>query len=264
MKEKISITLDDLLIREVDSFIDGIRIRNRSQAIEFLLRKSLSERRTAVILAGGPEEKLRVDNTFKPLVAIKGKTVIERMIENLKRNKFSEIYIVGRKNVLSEIFKTIGDGSDFGVEIKYVEEKEEKPITKQDTARTLKLLKGKINKPFLCLYCDILFDFNLIPIWNFHLRSYNIATLVLMTSSSPHKWGNVKLEGENIVEFVEKPKKSENYIVYTGIFVASPEIFEQKGNSLEYEIFPAIAKKGLLGGYVASGKCEHVHELRNK
>lgn len=264
MKEKISITLDKELIAEIDYFVDGIRIRNRSQAIEFLLRKSLSERKTAVILAGGPEERLKVRGTYKPLLEYKGDPAIEHTIKNLRKYRFVEIYIIGRKHVLSEIFKVLGDGSDYGVELRYIEEKPEKPITKQDTARTLKLINGKIKKPFLCLYCDVIFDFNLSAIWNFHLKTASIATLVVKTSPQPHAWGNVELEGESVVEFIEKPKSAKNYLVFSGLFVASPELLSQQGNSLEYEIFPRLAKKRLLAGYVMSGFCEHVDRLLKK
>lgn len=261
MKEKISITLEKELIDEIDSFVDGLRIRNRSQAIEFLLRKSLSERKTAVILAGGPEERLRVNGVYKPLLEYKGIPVIEYEIKNLRKYRFTEIYIIGRKHVLSEVFKVIGDGSDYGINLNYIEEKVEKPVTKQDTARTLKILKGKIKKPFLCLYCDVIFDFDLNSLWNFHLKNNSIATLVVKTSSQPHSWGNVEMEGENIVKFIEKPKQTKSYLIYTGIFVASPELFAQQGNSLEYEIFPRIAKKRLLTGYVMHGFCEHADKL---
>jgi len=264
MKEKISITLERELIEEIDSFVDGIRIRNRSQAIEFLLRKSLSEKRTAVILAGGEEEKLKVNGVYKPILEYKGCSAIEHIVKNLRKYRFTEIYIIGRKHVLSEIFKVVGDGNEYGVEIKYIEEKPLKPVTKQDTARTLKLINGKIKKPFLCIYCDVIFDFDLNAVWNFHLKSSSIATLIVKTSPNPQEWGNIELEGEYIVEFIEKPKKAKNYLVFSGVFIASPELLAQQGNSLEYEIFPNLAKKRLLTGYVISGFCEHVDKLIKK
>jgi len=260
VKEKVSITLDERILKELDSIIDGIRIKNKSQAIEFLIRRSLSEKRSAVVLAGGDEEHLRVNGTYKPLVKIKGKTVIERMIETLRKNKIFEIFIVGRKNVLSEIMKSVGDGSRYGADIKYVEENEDK-YGQQDTAKTLKLLKGKIKRTFLVIFCDIIFDYDLnIPL-NFHIKEGDVATLLLKTSGEPIKWGVVELDGKKITKFVEKPKRAESYLVYTGIFIAEPEIFSLTGNSLEYEIFPYLAKNRLLSGYVCSGKCEHVHKI---
>ena len=52
MKRKISITVEESLLKEAKSLIDGIKIRNTSQAIEFLLRRSIHDKKTAVMLAG--------------------------------------------------------------------------------------------------------------------------------------------------------------------------------------------------------------------
>ncbi len=261
MKEKISITLDGKILREIGPLIDGIGIRNKSQAIEFLIRRSLSEKNVAVILAGGPEEKLRVGETLKPLIKIRGKCLIEHAIENLRKHKFLEIYMLGRKGALSEIFKRIGDGSAYGIEMNYIEEREGKSVTGSDTAKTLRLLKNKIKKSFLCMYCDVLFDYNLSEALNFHLREGGVATLLLKTEQSPVKWGVVSLNGNRITEFAEKPKKSDSYIVFSGIFFAEPELLNYPESSLEYELFPLLAKRNMLSGYVCSGKSMHVHKI---
>ncbi|PIN69258.1 hypothetical protein COV94_03105, partial [Candidatus Woesearchaeota archaeon CG11_big_fil_rev_8_21_14_0_20_57_5] len=59
-RQKISITVDSALLREVDGIIDNVTVRNRSQAIEHLVRASLGESKTAVLLSGGPVEKIRI------------------------------------------------------------------------------------------------------------------------------------------------------------------------------------------------------------
>jgi len=261
VKSKISVTLDEALLREIDALVDGIRIRNRSQAIEFLVRKGLAERKTAVILAGGEAKRLRTSGTYKFLLPYKNKPAIEHAVLSLRKNGFKEIIVIGRKAVLSEIFKVIGNGNGYGVEIKYIEEGEERPVTKQDTARTLKHAMGVIRKPFLCMYCDVLFDFPLSDAWNFHVKGESVATLLVKANPQPEKWGNVRMEGNVVKEFIEKPGKSENYLIYTGMFIASPELLSQPGNSLEYEIFPRLARKGMLTGYLISGFCEHVDKL---
>ena len=42
MKTKISITLNQKIVDEIDSIVDNIYIRNRSQAIEHLVRNDLA------------------------------------------------------------------------------------------------------------------------------------------------------------------------------------------------------------------------------
>jgi len=259
MKKRVTITLDENLFGGLNGIIDGVKVRNLSQAIEFLIRKSMSENRCAVILAGGPEEKLKVGDMFSPLFAVGNKTVIERMVASLKSSKFTEIYVVGRKAVLSDIFKKMGDGSSFGVTLNYVEETAR---AEAGTAGTLRLLKGRLSAPFICLYCDIVFDYDLENIWNFHIRNSENTTLLLKTSKTPVKHGVVGLEGNKVVSFVQKPKTASSYIVYGGIFVADQKIFDVPGSSLEHDVFPQLAKERLLSGYVGSGTSRHVHGPR--
>ena len=60
MKEKISITLDENMIKDIDCMIDGTKIKNRSHAIETLVSRSLGHNRpkTALFLLGGKGTRL--------------------------------------------------------------------------------------------------------------------------------------------------------------------------------------------------------------
>ena len=55
MKKRISITVDDRVLKKVDDLINNNDIRNRSHAVEHILRKYFDSKkiRKAVILAGG-------------------------------------------------------------------------------------------------------------------------------------------------------------------------------------------------------------------
>ena len=53
-KARLTITLSPQVLEKVDALVNGITVRNRSHAIETLVKKSLSPSVTsAVILAGG-------------------------------------------------------------------------------------------------------------------------------------------------------------------------------------------------------------------
>jgi len=127
MKERVTITLESTLISELDDTVDGTRIRNRSHAIEFLLRKSLNHRspKKALILAGGKGTRLRpiTYEIPKPMVPIQGRPLIEHTINLLRKYDVRDITIsigyLGEK--VKEYF---GDGSKFGVKIRYVIENE--------------------------------------------------------------------------------------------------------------------------------------------
>jgi NDP-sugar pyrophosphorylase family protein len=256
MKKKISITLNERTITEIDSIIDKIYIRNRSQAIEHLVNNALGENKTAVILSGGAEKKISISkNEFRPTAMIRDKSVIELAIKKLRESGFKTIFIVARPLVLTKIFEIMRDGSDYGVKINYIEEKESK-----GTGNSLKLLKGKINSNFLVIYGDIIFNkINIEEFWKSHLKQQSIATLMLTTSPKPSEKGTVKMEGNQVLEFTQKPKQSDIYLVFSAIFAAEPEILDYSGNVLESDIFPALAKKGLLQGHLSSEKEIHIH-----
>lgn len=259
MKKKVSITLEEKTLNDIDSIVDFIYIRNRSQAIEHLVRNALGENKTAIILAGGSEQKFKINNGYRITTKTGNKTLVEMAIKKLRENGFKIIFIVARHKILTKVFEVLGDGTSYGVKINYIEEKESR-----GTAFSLKLLRGKINNTFLVVYSDIIFNkINLKEIWEDHLKLGGIATLMLTTSLKPSHKGTVKMEGNRIIKFMQKPKKSDIYLVFSPIFAAEPELLEYSGNSLEDNIFPDLAKKGLLKGHVSSEKEIHIHKIED-
>ncbi len=257
MKTKISVTIEDNVLKGIDAIIDNIFIRNRSQAVEFLTKSALGEHKQAVILAGGPEEKLRIsESEYRITARVGSSTVIEMAVKKLRENGFRDIYIVARHNVLTKVFDVLKDGSGYNVKVSYIEEKESK-----GSADSLRLLKGKINANFLAVYGHIIFDkVNIQELWSQHIKQGTaVATLMLTTAPNPSEKGTVKVEGSRILEFLQKPKKTEVYLVFSPIFVATPEIFNIEGGSLEYDVFPKLAEQGLLYGHTSAERERHIH-----
>ncbi len=257
MKRKISVTIEDSVLKGIDSVVDNVFIRNRSQAMEFLAKTALGEHKQAVILAGGPEEKLKISDTeYRITARVKNTTVVEKAVKKLRENGFKDIYIVARHNVLTKVFDILKDGSSYNVKVSYIEEKES-----DGSADTLRLLKGKITTNFLAVYGHIIFDkVNIEELWNQHIKQGTaVATLILTTAPNPSEKGTVKVEGSRILEFIQKPKKTDVYLVFSPIFAATPEIFNLDGSSLEYDVFPRLAERGLLFGHTSSEREKHVH-----
>ncbi|MAG15569.1 hypothetical protein CMO88_00755 [Candidatus Woesearchaeota archaeon] len=255
MKQKISITLDENILKDIDAIIDNIVIRNRSQAVEFLAKNALGENKIAVILSGGDESKLKINEGYRITAQIKDSTVIELAIKKLRENGFKEIYVVARQKVLTKVFDIVKDGSSYSVKINYVEEKESK-----GSGDTLNLVKGKLKTNFLVIYGHVLFEkINLEELWNRHIKQNTVATLMLTTAANPQEKGTVMMEGDKILEFVQKPKKTDVYLVFSPIFVATPDIFNYTEQSLEYDVFPKLAKLRLLSGHISAEKEQHIH-----
>lgn len=260
MKRKISITVNEKILEDIDGMIDSIYIRNRSQAIEHLISNALGEKKNAVILAGGSPEKLEIYRGVFSVNALTGKeTVVEKAIKKLKGGGFKNIYFVAQPLILHKVFEIVKDGAKYGVKVNYIEERESR-----GSADSLRLLKGRINSNFLIVYGDIIFDkINIEELWNSHIKHGGTATLMLTTSKEPSKKGVVSMEGNRILNFTQKPKKSDVYLVFSPIIAASPEIFEYSGNSLEEDVFPALAEKGLLQGHLSSEKERHIHSRKD-
>lgn len=257
MKKKISITIENSLLKDIDRIIDNIYIRNRSQAIEHLAGMALGENRDAVILSGGSEDRLRIRDEYRATLKINGKSIIERAVEKLRESGFKNIYIIARHKILTRIFDIIKDGAVFGVKINYIEEKKS-----NGTADSLRLLKGKVNSEFLAVYGDIIFSkINLDELWNDHLKQNSLATIMMTTSSKPSEKGTLRVEGNKVLTFTQKPRESDIYLVFSPIFIAGPEILEYAGASLEKDVFPEIASRNLLNGYFSSEKEIHIHDM---
>jgi NDP-sugar pyrophosphorylase family protein len=257
VKSKISITIEKAVLGEIDSIIDNIYIRNRSQAIEHLVNAALGENRTAVILVGGPENRVSIGEEYRSTIRIKGKSVIERALQKLRETGFKNIFIIARQNVLTQIFNILKDGSIYGVKVNYIEEKKS-----NGSADSLRLIKGKVSSEFLVIYGDILFNkINIEELWNDHLKHNALATIMMTTSSRPSEKGTLKVEGNKVLTFTQKPKQSDIYLVFSPIFVCGMEILDYSGSSLERDVFPEIASRNLLNGHLSSEKEIHVHSL---
>src|SRR3989344_4959604 len=258
-KKKISITINGKTLQDIDGIIDNIYIRNRSQAIEHLVNNALGENRIAVILLGGKEEHLRIGKDYSPTAAVKNNMVIGLAVKKLRENGFKTVFIVARNALLTRLFEILKDGSAYGVKINYIEEK-----SSNGTADSLRLLKGKISSNFLVVYGDIVFSkISIDSLWNEHIRHNAATTIMLTTSPKPSEKGTVKVEGNKVLTFTQKPKKSDIYLVFSPIFVAEPQIFEYAGPSLEFDVFPKLAERWLLNSHLSSEKEVHKHSKKD-
>jgi len=176
MKERITITLDEELIHQIDKRIDGKIIKNRSQEIETILSEALGANRPtkAVILCGGLGERLKplTDKLPKSLIMVGGKTVSEHLFDLFKKYGITEIVMcVGHmKEKIKDYF---GDGSNFGVSIVYVEE--DKPL---GTAGPLKLARDLLKDSFIVTNGDELKNVDIPRMFRLHKRKNARATQI--------------------------------------------------------------------------------------
>lgn len=258
-REKLTVTIKKSLIEKIDNIVDGRKIRNRSHATEYLVETGLGVNRVkkAIVLVGGEGTRLRpfTYELPKALLPIHGKPMVQHVLDLLKSHGVTEIFlaIYYKGDKIKEYF---GDGSKFGLNIKYIVEK-----TPLGTAGPLRLAKKYLNETFFIVWGDILSEIDLSDFMHFHNNNEGLATVALTSVEDPSRFGVAAMRGSKIVEFVEKPQKNNapSNFINAGIAIMEPEIIEkyvpQKGKAMvEYDVYPKLANEGKLFGYPFEGK----------
>lgn len=93
-----------------------------------------------------------------------------------------------------------------------------------------------------------------------HKKNRALVTIALKEVLDPSSYGVARLQGDKILEFVEKPAKGSepSKFINSGFYIMEPEVFRyipKKGFSmLERDVFPKIASMGRLYGYKFKGQ----------
>lgn len=113
-----------------------------------------------IIMAGGKGTRISsvASDIPKPMIKIEGKPVLEREIECLRNQGYTEL-IITVSHLANHIINYFGDGSKFGIHIEYFIE--ETPL---GNAGALFKLRDKLDGDFLLLNADSIFDLSLIHI----------------------------------------------------------------------------------------------------
>jgi len=204
----------------------------------------------AIVLAGGFGTRLRPLTFARPkhMLPIVDKPMLEHIVDYIFSFKeISEIIIsVG----YTEEFKMIEDyftSKKFHGKIKLI--KEPKRMGGVGAVKYV-LDNFEVNEPFLLYLGDNITDFNLKKLIDTHKKNPSaIATIGLIETSEPWKFGVVELEGNNVKKFVEKPAigTEPSNLISTGIYMLEPKIKD----FLSYDfmdstgmIFPILLQKG--------------------
>lgn len=200
----------------------------------------------ALILAGGEGTRLRplTLNTPKPIVPIGNQPFLLRQIELLKAAGITDI-TMSLNYQPSAIEKVLGDGSDFGVHLRYLIEP-----APMGTAGAYKFAEDFLETTTLVLNGDILTDIDLQKVVEHHKNLNSAATIVLIEVENPSAYGLVEVgENSQILRFLEKPKahELEKITVRTinaGIYIFEPRILQLiphgENYSFEYQLFPDL------------------------
>ena len=172
----------------------------------------------ALVLAGGKGTRLAPFTVSfpKPLVPVGDRPIMHHLIERLRDAGFLDI-VLSVNHLASLIEAYFGDGSAFGVRIRYT--REERPL---GTAGPLGVTEDLADH-FLVMNGDLLTDVDFAALYELHRLGSAPATIVTYRREVPISLGVVVDDGTgHLAEYREKPVLS--YEVSTGIYAMSREV----------------------------------------
>lgn len=191
----------------------------RIELLEKLIQSN-SRHNWVVLMAGGLGSRLSpmTDDCPKPLLKVGTKPILETILDNFIEHGFYRFYL--SVNYHAEMIKSyFGDGSKWGVEIKYIHENK-----RLGTAGALSLMKEQPSEAFIVMNGDLLTKVNFQQLLDFHLETEAKATMCVREYDYQVPYGVVQVEGHHLMRIVEKPVQ--HFFVNGGIYVLDPNMLK--------------------------------------
>ena len=207
-----------------------------------------------IILAGGSGTRLRPVTLEmpKPLLTVRRKPIVNHLLDFFGRHGVTDTtLLIHRDHVDDYHWWQKRYAADLPKTLRVVAEPE--PM---GTFGGLRLFRDRLRDTFVVSNGDELKDFDLTAMIRAHRANplKPVATIALVRVPNPSDYGVPVLDGDRIVEFLEKPKQPPSHFINSGLFIFEPAVFDYADPSKiklmnETDIFPALAKAGKLAGY---------------
>ncbi len=175
-----------------------------------------------VILCGGQGTRLREQTGVmpKPMVEIGGKPILWHIMKTYVHFGLNDFVLcLGYKGeVIKEYFSQNSNNDGWTVALV---ETGEKAMT---GTRVFRVREHLGDAPFCLTYGDGLGSIDIRALLEFHKNHGKLATVTGVRP--PSRFGELRLEGDKVVAFAEKPQVTESFI-NGGFFVMEPEFIER-------------------------------------
>ena len=198
----------------------------------------------AMILAAGRGERLRplTDRTPKSLVEVRGQSLLERHLMNIRRAGIEDV-VINLGWLGAQIAERIGTGTAYGLNVAYSDESDEILETGGGIHNALQQLG---DEPFLVVNADILTD---MPVPQVNLAADDMGHLVMVNSPEYRAGGDFDLDEGRI-----RNGESQS-LTFSGVAVYRPEFFDgcEAGRFSIVPMLREAADAGLLQGSLYEG-----------
>ena len=206
--------------------ISHIPILSNKEPVEMYYKGAFNHRvqkipNKVIIMAGGFGKRLGklTKKIPKAMLKIDNKPILEHIIEKLKREGIYNIYI-SVFYLKNQIKKYFNSGKKFGVNIKYIEEKN--PL---GTIGCLKLLKKKFEDSFFVINCDVITNLNFAEMLKFHKKKKAKLSIATINHQYFNPYGVITSNKNNFVKFEEKP--TINFNINSGIYLLHQNLIDE-------------------------------------
>jgi glucose-1-phosphate thymidylyltransferase len=155
------------------------------------------------------------------MLPVANKPILEHVINALVKNDIKEIVlVVGYKK--ERIMDYFEDGINFGVKIKYVEQKAQ--IGTAHAILQARQIIGEDEGKFIVVNGDnIIVQDTISPLIN---GSEGDATILVCKKDDVSNYGVIVAKGKDVKEIIEKPKTLVSHLINTGIYLLTQDIFD--------------------------------------
>lgn len=261
MKRKITISLDENILETIDKNVEKWSAKNRSYFIEKLLKQTLGGFHDITVIIFAHDNKW--DNRPYPfdieksLLEVRGKTIISRQVEIFAQTGLKNIIIcipIGSlekfKNELLPKFKNI--------QFQFLE-----LDTNIQTGRALQeaLKLNHTDEKLIISNGDIFYgNLNMEEYYNYFKEQKADFSFCLKFVFFPEQLWNIKIHGNKVIEFVEKPKASEMNLTNSGLYITTRSFLNKHNfwNYLEEDFFPKLPNISNTVWYIYPWEWEHI------
>ena len=202
----------------------------------------------AMILAAGLGNRMRPLTLYtpKPLLQVGGKPLIVWHIEKLKSIGVTEI-VINSAWLADKLIGTLGDGSQFGVQILWTRE-DEGLETAGGIINALPILGAE---PFILVNGDVWTTMDFKSLLQIDLKD-DLAHLVFVPNPEQHPNGDFTLSEGRAYTF-DQEHQGEN-LTYSGVAVIDPQMFE--GLAGGKRPLAPLLKQAMLDGKISAEKMQ--------
>jgi glucose-1-phosphate thymidylyltransferase len=181
-----------------------------------------------IILAGGHGTRLR-PLTFtgnKHMIPIANKPMILYGLDHLSKAGIKEIGVI-LGPIREGVRETIGDGSNLGIQITYINQLDPKGLAHAVLVAE-DFLKGD---PFVMYLGDNLLKQGVRPLINAYFNYSSDCVICVTPVNDPGRFGIVELDSKGAVSrLVEKPAEPKSNLALAGVYLFNDSIFEAAKN----------------------------------